>query len=176
MTFSRNPIHSEILDKCKELHEKKSHDYAQDDNPFSNFEYAAKVADIFTDPVDKVFATLIGVKLARLAELRKGKEPKNESIEDTCIDFVNYAAIWGSNVIRQIRIQKSPSSVTMDGFGVCRCMDSECYFYMTTVNNPGHKHISKWFDGISRCVTEECDSYGNEVGYGDHKHVSTKNL
>lgn len=99
----RNPIHSEILDKCKELHEKKSHDYAQDDNPFSNFEYAAKVAEPFTDPVDKVFVTMLAVKLARLAELRKGKEPKNESIEDTCIDFVNYAAIWGSRVIKGIR-------------------------------------------------------------------------
>lgn len=117
----RNPIHSEILDKCRELHEKKSHDYAQDDNPFSNFEYAAKVAEPFTDPVDKVFATLIGVKLARLAELRKGKEPKNESIEDTCIDFVNYAAIWGSRVIKDIRTKRNTTDLGELTIKTCNC-------------------------------------------------------
>lgn len=99
----RNPIHTEILDKCKEMHDKKSHDYAQDSNVFSNFEYSAMVAEIFNDSVDRTFATLLGVKLSRLAELRNGKTPKNESIEDTIIDFVNYAAIFGSRVLKELR-------------------------------------------------------------------------
>lgn len=102
----RNPVHSEILDRCKELHEAKSHDYSQDDNVFSNFEYAAKVSEIFTDPVDRVFATMIAIKMARLAELLKGKTPKHESIEDTVVDMVNYNAIWGSYTIRNGRQQQ----------------------------------------------------------------------
>lgn len=174
----RNPIHSEILDKCKELHEKKSHDYAQDDNPFSNFEYAAKVAEPFTDPVDRVFATLIGVKLARLAELRKGKEPKNESIEDTCIDFVNYAAIWGSRVIKGIRSEhiviNNITYVQMDGSGACRCVNPDCFFFEARVDNPGHKHIPKTCENI-RCTREGCDKYGLPIEM-EHKHFSTKEL
>lgn len=80
----------------EDLHERKNHDYASDGNPYSNFEYAAMVSKDFTDPVDRVFATLIGVKLARLQELTKGKVPNNESVNDTYLDLANYAAIWAS--------------------------------------------------------------------------------
>jgi hypothetical protein len=92
-----NPKFDVVLSTLRDLHEAKSHDYAQADNPYSNFEYAATVADRFTDPVDRVFATLIGIKLARLAELTgAGKTPKHESVQDTRRDLANYACIWAS--------------------------------------------------------------------------------
>jgi hypothetical protein len=62
----------ELLDRMREVHEKKSHDYATEDNPFSNFEYAAQIVKAFTQPIDQVFAGIIGIKLARISELRKG--------------------------------------------------------------------------------------------------------
>lgn len=99
----KNPIHQEVLDRCRQLHDLKSHDYAQEDNVYSNFEYAAQVAAPFTDPVDKVFAMMIGVKLARLAELRKGKVPKNEPIEDSFVDLTNYAALFSARTIGKLR-------------------------------------------------------------------------
>lgn len=76
------------------VHNRKSHDYANDGDRFSNFKYAAMVSAPFTDPVDRVFAVLIGIKLARIAELRKGKTPKNESLSDTFLDQSNYSTIW----------------------------------------------------------------------------------
>lgn len=92
-----NPKYNALLDALRELHDRKSHDYAQVENPYSNFEYAAWVADRFTDPLDRVFVTQLAIKLARLAELTAaGKTPNNESIQDTRRDFANYALIWAS--------------------------------------------------------------------------------
>lgn len=92
----RNPSYVSLIHKMLETHEIKSHDYADDNNPFSNFEFAALVSKGFADETDKVFATLIGVKLARLQQLLNGKSPKNESIDDTFLDLANYSAIWAS--------------------------------------------------------------------------------
>jgi hypothetical protein len=86
-----NPKFHTALAKMAEIHDKKSADYASDGNRYQNFEYAAKFAGI---TVDQVFATLIGVKEARLLELQaSGKVPNNESIEDTLLDAAVYAVL-----------------------------------------------------------------------------------
>lgn len=92
-----NPRYDQLVQTIKEIHDNKSHDYAQDANPYSNFEYAALVAERFTDPIDRVFATMMGIKMARLAELTSaGKTPKNEALQDTRRDLANYGMIWAS--------------------------------------------------------------------------------
>ena len=97
--MARNPRFSMLLAEMQELHDKKNHDYAEDGNPYSNFEFAAKVAEGFTG-IDAVFAVLIGVKLARLKELTaKGKTPNNESINDTRVDLAMYATLWTSQAL-----------------------------------------------------------------------------
>lgn len=89
-----NPKFDAILAKMKATHDKKSQDYANDSNRYSNFESAATSAGT---TVDVVFRTLIGVKLARLAELQgKGKTPNNESIQDSLEDLAVYAALYAS--------------------------------------------------------------------------------
>jgi hypothetical protein len=94
-----NQTFNKLMDDLKELHNSKNHDYATEGNPYSNFQYAADLSNQFTDPVDKVFATLIGVKLARLGELRgKGKKPRNEPAFDTMRDLTCYMGIWTSYV------------------------------------------------------------------------------
>lgn len=85
---------NEILNKMREIHARKNHDYAQDNDPFSNFKRAALISEWFNDPVDKVFVTMIGIKLARLAELHNGKEAKNESVNDSHLDLEVYATLW----------------------------------------------------------------------------------
>lgn len=93
---TRNPKFHALLNRLADLHDAKSHDYAEAGNPYSNFEFAARVSEPFTG-IDRVFATLVGVKLARLAELTAaGKTPKNESLQDTRRDLANYCAIWAS--------------------------------------------------------------------------------
>lgn len=85
------------MDEIKELHDRKNSDYASDTNPYSNFEFSAKIVEQFTSPVDQVFAGIIGIKIARLGQLLGvGKSPKNESIRDTMRDLTTYCGIWCS--------------------------------------------------------------------------------
>ena len=94
--MAKNPKFDMLLHEMRELHDKKNHDYARDDNAYSNFEFAAAIADGFTGE-DAVFATMIGIKLARLKELRgKGKDARNESANDSLRDLAMYAALWCS--------------------------------------------------------------------------------
>lgn len=97
------PEFLELLEQSKSIHLKKRHDYAAEDNPFSNFERSSIIMSWFNDPVDKAFANLVGTKLARLAELRNGKTAKNESIFDTCLDLFTYCGLWGAYIVRQSR-------------------------------------------------------------------------
>ena len=94
--MANNPRFTRLLHDMAQLHDRKNHDYAKDADPYSNFREAALVAQGF-DGLDAVFAALIGVKLARLRELKaSGKAPKNESIHDTLMDLAMYAALWAS--------------------------------------------------------------------------------
>ena len=79
-----------VFDEMQEVVESKAHDYAKNDNVFSNFEFAADVAGV---TVEQEFAVMIGTKVARLRELLGGKTPNNESIDDTLLDLSNYAAL-----------------------------------------------------------------------------------
>ncbi len=85
-----HPIKREF-DEAYGLVGAKAHDYAEDDNPFSNFEFAAEIAGI---TVEQVFMVMIAIKTARLGQLiGKGKEPNNESIDDTLLDAMNYPGL-----------------------------------------------------------------------------------
>jgi hypothetical protein len=90
----RNPKFDAHLDRMRAIHDAKNADYARDDDPLSNFTFAAGVAGC---EVDTVFRVLIGVKLARLDELLKGKTPQHESVEDSLLDLSVYAALWASS-------------------------------------------------------------------------------
>ena len=94
-----NQTFNNLMDSIKELHDKKNHDYANKNNPYSNFEFASLLIREFTDPVDQAFVCLIGVKLARLGQLLSGKEPNNESVEDTMRDLTTYCGIWAARRI-----------------------------------------------------------------------------
>lgn len=85
----------DLMQRAQQISEGKAHDYADDNDRHSNFKYAGSLAEAFPD-WSKPYAVLVGVKMARLAQLLSGKEPKNESIEDSFIDLVNYCALWGA--------------------------------------------------------------------------------
>lgn len=82
-----------ILNEMLSTQNTKGHDYARPDNPFSNFEFAAKLVSDFVNPVDRVFASIIGIKIARLIELQH-KDAVNESVLDTYKDLTIYCALW----------------------------------------------------------------------------------
>lgn len=84
----------DLMQQSIAIHEKKSHDYASEQNPFQNFDYQVIIMGWFKEDADKVFAGIIAQKLARLAELSNGKTPKNEAIEDTELDLITYMGLW----------------------------------------------------------------------------------
>ena len=80
---------------CLEVLEKKNHDYTTETWD-ENFQKQAIIVSWFKRDIDKVFAGMMAVKLARLsALLQDGKEPNYESIIDTFQDMANYAVLWG---------------------------------------------------------------------------------
>jgi len=86
-----NPHFSGLLAEMAALHDQKNHDYAHDENPYSNFEEAAAEAGL---TVAQVFAVMIGIKNARIRELeRAGKDPQNESVLDSYMDRCMYTAL-----------------------------------------------------------------------------------
>lgn len=93
----KNPKFISLLERMKETHDKKNADYANGTDPYSNFSFASNFSG---SSKIQVYLTLIGVKAARLIELSKeGKTPKNESINDTLLDFAVYAALMASDLM-----------------------------------------------------------------------------
>ena len=74
-----------------EVLDRKAHDYATGKDSLSNFKDTALMADI---PVEKVFMTILGIKMCRLRELTGGKQAKNESVSDTLMDMKNYLSLF----------------------------------------------------------------------------------
>lgn len=94
------PTVEELFEACKKLTQSKGEDYVTDikTDRFENFSRSALVSSWFKDDRDRVYATLIAIKLARLAALLStDKTPNHESIEDTFKDLINYPALWASD-------------------------------------------------------------------------------
>jgi hypothetical protein len=80
-----------LLDRCLDIMAKKNHDYSDSADVFSNFEDSADIAHVTPAQVALI---QIGNKISRLSQLvGEGKEPLNESAEDTLVDLINYALI-----------------------------------------------------------------------------------
>lgn len=90
-----------LLKEMRELHDRKNADYAMPGDPLSNFRQAGVLVDTFREAgaegIDLVFAALVGIKLARLAQLSR-RAPLNESRQDTQRDLAVYAALWATSV------------------------------------------------------------------------------
>ena len=93
----------ESLKLMKQIHDSKVQDYAEPGNRMSNFDVQEYISKLFKNDRDKVFATMIGVKIARLGVLlsKEGK-PNNESIQDTFIDLANYTLIWKEDYVGRL--------------------------------------------------------------------------
>jgi hypothetical protein len=96
MTRHGSPTFYKLLEEMAALHDRKSHDYASNDNPSGNYHFAGKLALLFAhSPEDAGFIGRIGEKIYRLANLEKdGKKPANESIEDTERDICVIVTLW----------------------------------------------------------------------------------
>lgn len=85
----RNPKFDAVVAEIMALHDGKSHDYAEDQDPLSNLRRAKSLG---VDPVKGVLIRLSD-KWSRIEQLSAGKTPKNESLRDTLIDNAVYSLL-----------------------------------------------------------------------------------
>ena len=90
--FLGHPEFFNIIEKMKEIHSSKSHDYAgKGQDPFANLKLSDKMGISWWQGC----LVRMGDKFSRLCAFsRQGEcQVKDESIEDTLIDLANYAII-----------------------------------------------------------------------------------
>jgi len=90
------------LDKIKEIHKSKNDDYATEGNPFFNFDIQEDFINMVKSDRDKVFFGMLGLKVARIANLlNKVSLPNNESLEDSFIDLATYVLLHKADWVRR---------------------------------------------------------------------------
>lgn len=92
-----SPLFYELLSEMANTHDRKSHDYASNDNPFGNYHFAGMLSKLFTNPNDAGFIGRIGEKLYRLANLENNQKEtmvKDEGVEDTERDIAVITLLW----------------------------------------------------------------------------------
>lgn len=94
-----------IFERCAPLLASKAHDYAREDDFHTNFKTASMLATEFPDDY-KSYAVLIGVKLARIAQLLQKGETKHESVEDSFVDCLNYVALMYERYMEERAVAK----------------------------------------------------------------------
>lgn len=82
----RKQLFDKVVAKMESILLAKGNDYANKD-VLSNFKLAGSICQI--TPQQHCLA-LIATKVARLGTLFTGKSPKNEAVEDSIIDLINY--------------------------------------------------------------------------------------
>ena len=82
----------EICEKALEILKKKNHDYSYGEDPFKNFQLCENVGICKTE---EGILVRLSDKLSRIVSLIKSNERlvKDESIEDTVIDMINYGIL-----------------------------------------------------------------------------------
>jgi len=83
-------LQDDIFTPIMAITEKKSHDYACDQDTLMNFKRVGQRLGIKASDVCWFF---IAVKIERLGNLR-GKDPKCESVLDTMHDLINYVGLY----------------------------------------------------------------------------------
>lgn len=73
----------------------KGDDYANEDR-LSNFRLAGNICGV-TPELNCL--NLIATKVARLGVLLQGKEPKNESVQDSILDLSNYSVLLNMIIV-----------------------------------------------------------------------------
>lgn len=89
--YHGHPDFYKLLDKMKEIHSAKNHDYSGGDDPFKNF----KISETMGIPAWKGCLIRKSDKFSRLCSFAKKEDyqVKDESVEDTLLDDAIYSLI-----------------------------------------------------------------------------------
>ncbi len=96
--FQRNQV-IEFIQSAPAMLDAKGADYADADDAYSNFRFAGMMMQFAVDSGltggDLAFMNHIATKVARICNLiGSGKEPKNEALQDSFKDAINYFGLW----------------------------------------------------------------------------------
>lgn len=111
-----SPLFYQLLQDMADIHDKKSHDYASNDNPYGNYHFAGQVSSLFAHShKDAGFVGRIAEKMYRLANLESSyKIPSNESISDTENDICVITLLWMADR-KQRRFDAGPKEQALGG-------------------------------------------------------------
>tara|TARA_R100000697_G_scaffold121905_1_gene150102 strand:- start:235 stop:561 length:327 start_codon:yes stop_codon:yes gene_type:complete len=104
------PNYDAIINKAKELCDNKNVDYAQQDEPFSNFEMveAIKICNTSTGILVRISDKI--ARIANLLERNAEAAVKDEKVEDTMLDLINYSVILMSYYMYEQKFEESDDS------------------------------------------------------------------
>jgi len=127
----------EILAKMLETHDKKSADYANEEDRFSNF----RMCENMGLPAWKGIVVRLGDKFARICEFAKKEtlQVSDESFEDTCIDMANYAILL-LQAHRDYRNRQVDGDLPQAITGDCNAIGGT---FRTSANNNVKKSVEK---------------------------------
>lgn len=105
-------LHEPLCVKAQTIMEAKCQDYASADDPFRNFR---QIETLGLGSVEVGIIVRMGDKLSRLAGFAKEGDlaVKDESVEDTCLDLINYTII----LMAAIKSRESQERCEADGEG-----------------------------------------------------------
>ena len=85
----RNPKFDTLIEELKKLHDSKSEDYAEAEDPMRNL----RRCQAFGIPPWKGCLVRLSDKQARIEQLANGKKPNHESLRDSLIDQAIYSIL-----------------------------------------------------------------------------------
>lgn len=104
-----SPAFYKLLEKMKEIHSDKNHDYSGENDPFKNF----KMSEIMGIPAWKGCLVRISDKFSRLCSFANKEEykVKDENIKDTLMDLAIYSLICSILYDENLRKGKNPIDI-----------------------------------------------------------------
>ena len=114
-----------LIEEICELHSRKNHDYATDENPLSNF----RRSEAFGVPAWVGILVRMSDKWSRIEQLANGKTAQNESLRDSLIDLAAYALLG-------IILLEEQNGATEVSKGLYRSNTSSSVLAPTTATKP----------------------------------------
>ncbi len=154
-----HPMFYKTLEAMAELHSRKAHDYAGDEDPLSNFRNVAKVIGSTDWEVSIMFLATKFFRLMNLLE--RGEEAENEPIEDTLMDLAVYAIL--TKIMREVGTSAivDPSLFAKGG----KAYEKNGTFLFVTATKDGP--VYTWGDGGPALTYHEMAMLVNRPRGGD---------
>ena len=91
--YHGHPKFREYLKEMEEIHSRKNHDYADQQNPLSNFMTTSELIKGIPDSPFKIALSRMIEKVLRICQIAKKGNKVNENMQDTLMDLAVYSLL-----------------------------------------------------------------------------------